>query len=151
MAELASYRFIEDRKGAVWDAVLYIPTVAILLLIGFKLWYGNDSTWAYGLFFMASYITFLGSERIFSTRLLKFPSSPVALSIDKQQVTVELRSKGKVDLVKEVRFYSDYAGKSFGLTGTDVGGKKRKFVIHRGQFSDEQTFKDAVSYLKVYK
>jgi len=56
-----------------------------------------------------------------------------------------------VSLAKEVRFFSDYAGKSFGLTGVDMSGKKRQYVFHRGQFESQAIYDDALASLRVYK
>jgi hypothetical protein len=90
-------------------------------------------------------------NRILTTRLMVLPSSPVALETSKQQLTVMQRDGGRVDLAKEVRFYPDYSGKSFGLSGMDVSGKRRQYVFHRGQFADESTFKELCSLLNIYK
>ena len=115
------------------------------------LWYQNNQTFAYLLMFLASFMAFSGANRILSGRLMLLPSAPVALSVSKQHVSVRLRNNDQVALVKEVRFFSDYAGKSFGLTGVDMSGKKRQYVFHRGQFESQAVYDDAMTSLRVYK
>lgn len=135
----------------VWDLLLYVPTVIFLFATGLKLWFGTNQTWAYVLFFMGFFFTFAGANRVLSGRLMLLPSAPVALSHDRDQITVELRGGDKVNLVKEVRFYPDYAGKSFGLSGMDLSGKRRQYVFHRGQFADAALFRDLLGALNVFK
>lgn len=151
MAKVSEYSLVQDRKGMIWDLLLYVPTVVALILISFKLWYDGNKAFAYLLCFLASFFFIVGLNRILTTRLMLLPSSPVALATTKQQLTVMLRDGGRVDLAKEVRFYPDYAGKSFGLSGMDVSGKRRQYVFHRGQFADEAVFKELCSSLNVYK
>ncbi len=140
----------QDRKGMMWDLLLYVPTVIFLVSLGAKLWFGSNQTWSYLLVFLASYFAIAGANRIFSTRLMLLPTSPVSLSVDKKQVTVNLRNGKTVDLVKNVRYFSDYAGKSFGLTGMDLEGKRRQYVMHKGQFSDDVQYQKLVSLLRVF-
>lgn len=134
-----------------WDLLLYVPTVTALALIALKLWFGPNHTWSYLLLFLASFFFIAGVNRILSSRLMLLPSSVVALNINKQRVGLDLRSGDRIELVKDVRFFSDYAGKSFGLTGMDLSGKQRQYVLHRGQFADDSAFKEATTLLKVYK
>lgn len=49
------YELQQDRKGMVWDLLLYVPTVAALLLIGGKLWFGPNQNWAYLLIFLGTF------------------------------------------------------------------------------------------------
>ena len=135
----------------IWDLLLYVPTVIALASITFKLWYDGNKVFAYVLSFMASFFFIVGANRILTTRLMLLPSSPVALETTKQQLTVLLRDGGRVDLTKDVRFYPDFAGKSFGLSGMDTSGKRRQYVFHRGQFADEAIFKELCSKLNIYK
>ncbi len=135
----------------LWDLLLYVPTVIFLFATGLKLWFGPNQVWAYVLFFMGFFFTFAGVNRILSGRLMLLPSAPVALSHDRDQITVELRSGDRVSLVKEVRFYSDYAGKSFGLSGMDLSGKRRQYVFHRGQFTDTERYRELLGALSVFK
>ena len=134
-----------------WDLLLYVPTVIALLSIGAKLWYGPDQTWAYLLFFMASFFFFTGANRILGGRMMLLPGAPTAIEVGKQQVSLMLKSGQQVDLVKNVRYFADYAGKSFGLAGMDVNGRKRQFVLHRGQFASVSTYNDLRRLLNVYK
>lgn len=149
MASKGQYGLVPDKKGAMWDLLLYVPTVGALLLIGVKLWFGPNQTWSYLLVFLASFFFVAGANRI-AARLLLMPTAPVALDIDKHRVRLTLRGGQSVDLVKNLRFYSDYAGKSFGLTAMDLAGKKRQYVFHKGQFSNENAYKDITGSLRVY-
>lgn len=151
MVKEASYNLVQDRKGLLWDALLYIPTVIALFSIGMKLWFSPNQTWAYVLFFMATFFFLIGANRMLSSRMILLPSAPVALEVSKQQVIVTLRSGERITLVKDVRYYPDYAGKSFGLSGMGVSGKRRQFVFHRGQFSEPTQFEDLRSLLGIYK
>jgi len=151
VSDVKKYSLIKDRKGLIWDALLYVPTVIALLSIGIKFWYGPNQNWAYVLFFMSSFFFIVGANRILSSRLMLLPNSPVGLEVGKSQVSVQLKSERKVDLIKNVKFFPDYAGKSFGLTGMDLAGKRRQFVLHRGQFDSEGEFKDLRALLNIYK
>ncbi|MCC6207081.1 MAG: hypothetical protein IT488_02860 [Gammaproteobacteria bacterium] len=142
---------VQDRRGMMWDLMLYVPTVLALFAIGFKLWYGPNQSWAYVLFFMSSFFLFAGANRILSGRLMLLPGSPCALNFSREQLTLELKNGERVDLVKNLRFFPDYAGKSFGLSGMDLAGKQRQFVMHRGQFADPAAYlrlRDALSIFK---
>ncbi len=145
------YVLVQDRKGMTWDLLLYVPTVIFLVAIALKVWFGPNQSWAYLLVFMATFFLLTGANRILKTRLMILPAAPVAIDIGKQRVRLELRSGTQVDLVKGVRFFADFAGKSFALTGLDLSGKKQQYVFHLGQFADESQFKDAKSFLQVYK
>lgn len=151
MSAEKSYTLIQDRRGMIWDLVLYVPTVIALLSIGGKLWFGPNQNWSYILFFMGSFFFITGANRVLGGRLMLLPNAPVAIGIDRQNVGVQLKSGSRVDLVKNVRYFADYAGKSFGLTGLDINGKKRQFVLHKGQFATVQEFNDLRSLLAVYK
>jgi hypothetical protein len=83
-------------------------------------------------------------------RMLLLPSAPVAIDVSKQRVVVETRNGKRAELVKNVRYYPDYAGKSFGLVGMDLNGARKQFVFHRGQFSEADAFKRISTTLKVY-
>jgi len=151
MAGDKRYDLIQDRRGMTWDLLLYVPTVIALLSIGFKLWFGPNQTWAYMLFFMASFFFITGANRILGGRMMLLPGAPTAIEAGKQQVALVLKSGQRVDLVKNVRYFSDYAGKSFGLAGMDSSGKKRQFVLHRGQFASVSEFNDLRGLLSIYK
>ena len=149
MAKKIHYELVPDKRGLVWDLLLYIPTVTALALISVNLWYSPNQTWAYLLVFLASFFFVAGLNRVLG-RMLLLPTAPVALSVEKNGVQLTLRNGSQVDLVKDVRFFSDYAGKSFGLTGMDLSGKKRQFVFHRGQFPDESAYKATSDSLRVF-
>lgn len=145
------YVLVQDRRGMLWDLTLYVPTVVFLLSIGAKLWFGPNQNWAYLLFFMASFFFITGANRILGGRLMVLPNAPTAVEVGKQRVGLTLKSGERVNLVKNVRFFSDYAGKSFGLAGMDGDGKKRQFVLHKGQFADDGQFNDIRGLLAIYK
>ncbi len=143
-----SFHLVQDSKGMVWDLLLYIPTVAVLASIGAKLWYGGDHNWAYLLSFLASFFFIAGANRILKTRLMLLPSAPVSLELDKQNIRLTQRDGKKTELVKDQRFYSDYAGRSFGISGLDGSGKRLQFVFHKGQFSDASQYDRALENLR---
>ncbi|HLA74409.1 MAG TPA: hypothetical protein VJM76_00670 [Gammaproteobacteria bacterium] len=151
MDGLLRYRLLQDRKGLLWDLLLYVPTVVVLGMLGLKLWYGTNPQWAYVLFFMASFFFIAGANRILKTRLMLLPAAPVTLEPSKDRVRLELRNGEKIDLVKGVRYYPDSQGKSFGLSGMDVLGRRLQFVFHRGQFADDAAYQEVSNVLKVYQ
>lgn len=151
MSKVDSYRLAPDKRGAIWDALLYIPVVLLLASYAVKTWYSGDQTFAYILVFLASFIFLIGANRILGTRLMLLPASPRGLELAKKSVVVMIKGGGRVELVKDLRYYPDYAGKSFGLVGMDLSGKKRQYVFHRGQFERENDFKDLRSQLSVHK
>jgi len=134
-----------------WDLLLYVPTVLALGSFGLKLWYGGQQSWGYLLFFMACFFFIAGANRILGGRLMVLPNAPVSMDVSKKRVLLQLRNGNKIELVKDLRFFSDYAGKSFGLTGLDLSGRKRQYVFHRGQFGGETGFNDLKSILSVYR
>jgi hypothetical protein len=151
MAKMENYRLAPDKRGAMWDTLLYLPVVLLLASYAAKTWFGGDQTLAYILVFLASFMFLIGANRILGTRLMLLPASPRALELAKKSVAVVVKGGERVELVKDLRYYPDYAGKSFGLVGMDLAGKKRQFVFHRGQFEQENDFKDLRSHLAVYK
>ena len=150
MAEVKQYRLIQDRRGVAWDALLYVPTVAALTLIGLKLWFGPNQTWSYLLVFLASFFFIVGLNRILS-RMMLLPSSPTAIEIDKQGVYLKLRNDQRISLLKDVRYYPDFSGKSFGLSGMDLTGKRYQYVFHKGQCPTLAVFDEIRSLLNVYR
>jgi hypothetical protein len=134
------YELSRDRRGMLWDLLLYVPTVAALLSIAVKLWYGEDAQLAYLFAFLASFFGIAGANRVLKTRLMLLPSSPIAIEVGKKSAALLLRSGDRVELANDLRFYSDYAGHSFGLAGLDRAGKRQQFVFHRGQFSDPRSY-----------
>jgi len=138
----------QDRKGMTWDLLLYIPTVVALLSMSAKFWYGGDENLAYILLFMASFFCIAGANRVLKTRLMILPSAPIAIQIDKSSPSLVLRNGEQVELVKALRFYSDYAGRTFGLTGQDSSGKVLQYVFHKGQFSSPQDYQKIQDQLR---
>lgn len=152
MAKGENYELLPDKRGATWDLVMYVPVVVILVSLALQLWYGGTyKNFAYILIFAASFIFFIGANRVLASRLIMLPGAPRSLELGKKSVAVVLNAGERVELVKELRYFPDYAGKSFGLTGVDLAGRKRQFVFHKGQFGGEAEFKDICSHLAVYK
>lgn len=149
MAKSELFELLQDRKGVTWDAMMYIPTVAGLGAGASMFWYDNNQNLAYLLFFLACFFFYQGVHRVMG-RLLMLPQSPVSLDVSKQGVSLVMRNGESVELIKNVRFFADHAGKSFGLTGMDVMGAKRQYVFHKGQFADEAAFGKATDALKVF-
>ncbi len=139
---------LQDRKGMMWDLLLYIPTVLALFSMAAKFWYGDDANLAYLLVFLASFFCIAGANRVLKTRLMVLPSAPVAIEIDKVLIRLVLRNGKRVELVKERKFYSDYAGRTFGLTGLDNLGQRLQFVFHKGQFPTPQDYQTVQDMLR---
>lgn len=151
MAKVESFTLHPDTKGAIWDAVLYVPVVALLVLMALQFWYGKYQYVSYMLVFSASYISLIGVNRIFKSRLIMGLNAPKWLELSKKNVVVATNSGERIELVNELRYFPDNAGKSFGLVGLDMAGKKRQFVFHKGQFALESEFKDLKSRLAIFK
>lgn len=145
--DAVSFDLVPDKKGVVWDLMLYIPTVVALASISISLWYGNDQNTAYLFFFLTSFFFIAGFNRIF-TRLLLFPSSPVRLELGENSLSMQQKNNTNIALIKNQKFYSDYAGKSFAVSGLDGQGKQLQFVFHKGQFASSDEFDSALSKFK---
>lgn len=141
--EAVRFDLVQDRKGMVWDLLLYIPTVTALLSIAAKLWFSEDINLAYLLVFLGSFFFIAGANRILKSRLMLLPSAPIAIEDDKQTAKFVLRNGKNIEIVRNLRYFPDYAGRSFGLTGEDKTGQRFQFVFHKGQFADERTYLDA--------
>lgn len=141
------FNLVPDKKGVIWDLLLYIPTVIALASISVSLWYGDDQNTAYLFFFLTCFFFIAGFNRVF-TRLMLFPSSPVRLELGEQSLSLVQKNNAQASLVKNVRFYSDYAGKSFAVSGLDGVGKQLQFVFHKGQFASNNEFDSAQSLFK---
>ncbi len=141
---------VQDKVGMYWDLALYVPTVIVLIAIGLKMWYSADKNWAYLLMFMASFFFMAGSNRILKSRMMLLPSSPVSIDADKQRIVCNLHNGQQVELVKAVRYFPDFAGKSFAITGLDLNGKKCQYVFHRGQFANDEEYKELREFLRIY-
>ena len=151
MANQSDFNLVEDKNGVIWDLVLYIPTLIALVLLAYKYWYSGDENITYMLMFLTTFIFLIAFNRIFKTRLMMLPSSPVSFSVSKKGVSVVLRNGLSVELIKDVRFFTDMAGKSFGLTGVDLEGAKKQFVFHKGQFADVEQFDGSKARLRAFK
>jgi hypothetical protein len=142
---------VQDRKGMVWDLLLYIPTVVALASISASFWYGEDHNMGYLFFFLTCFFFIAGFNRIFKTRLMLLPSSPTGLKVAEQSLGLLQRNGIQVDLVKNLRYYPDYAGKSFGISGLDGAGKQLQFVFHKGQFATLAQYNSVQDQLKRHK
>jgi hypothetical protein len=149
MAGSEHFVLSQDRQGMVWDLLLYIPTVSGLGAAAAIIWHGQNFTLSYVMLFLACFFLYQGVHRILG-RLMLLPSNPVELDVSKKRVLLKLRDGQQVELAKDVRYFSDYAGKSFGLTGMDLTGKRRQYVFHKGQFVTESNFKKVGTALKIY-
>ena len=149
MAKSDHFELGQDQKGILWDLLMYVPTVAGLGVGAAIFWHGESQGFSYLLFFLACFFFYQGLHRV-SGRLMWLPSSPVALEVSKQRVQLRLKSGEVVELVKDLRYFSDYAGKSFGLTGMDMAGAKRQYVFHKGQFKNINDYERVGSALKVF-
>jgi hypothetical protein len=142
------YLLKQDRSGMVWDLLLYVPTVVTLASMAIKLWYGGDHNLAYLLYFLASFFFIAGANRILKTRLMLLPSSPVSIELDKHNIYLKQRNGEAVHLLKSQRCYSDYANRSFGISGMDGSGKQQQFVFHKGQFQDTREYQRLLETLQ---
>ena len=149
MAKSEVFKLSPDRKGVIWDAMMYVPTVAGLGTGAAIFWYDKNQGLAYLLFFLACFFFYQGVHRVLG-RMLVLPQSPVSLEISKQRVSLSMKNGESIELIKNVRYFSDHAGKSFGLTGMDMMGAKRQYVFHKGQFADEAAFGKVGAALKVF-
>ena len=75
-AETMQFELVQDRKGMVWDLLLYIPTVIALASISASFWYGDDHNMGYLFFFLTCFFFIAGFNRVFKTRLMLLPSAP---------------------------------------------------------------------------
>jgi len=140
-----------DKSGVIWDLVLYVPTVGFLLLWGIKLWYGNGDQVmvGYGLMFLGFFFLMVGGGRVMR-RLLIHPKAPVALDINQDRIRLKLKNGTTTSLQRDIRFFPDHAGKSFGLTGMDHEGARQQYVFHCHQF-DKQVYEQIAKALDIYK
>lgn len=149
MAKSEVFELMQDRKGVTWDGLMYVPTVVGLGTMAFMFWYDQNQGMSYLLFFLACFFFYQGVHRVLG-RLMLLPMSPVSLDVSKQRVVLKLRNGEIVELIKNLRYFSDHAGKSFGLTGMDMMGAKRQYVFHKGQFSDGAAYGKIGDALKVF-
>ena len=104
---------------------------------------------SYLLLFLSCFFLYQGIHRVLG-RLNLLPAAPIALDVSKKRVVLDMRNGEKVELVKDLRYFSDYAGKSFGLSGMDLSGKRRQFVLHKGHFSNVDEFKQITAELRIF-
>lgn len=147
--EEQQYVLGKDRQGVMWDLAMYVPTVAGLGTGSAMFWYQNNQNLSFLLLFLACFFFYQGVHRLFG-RLALLPTAPVSLDVSKRGVVLLLKNGSKVELVKNVRYFSDHAGKSFGLTGMDSMGAKRQYVFHKGQFNSETEYKKIGGALSVF-
>jgi len=143
------FKLSKDSKGVTWDVLMYVPTVSGLGIGALMFWYDKNQGLAYLLFFLACFFFYQGVHRVLG-RMLVLPQSPVSLDVSRQRVSLALRNGEVIELIKSVRYFSDHAGKSFGLTGMDMMGSKRQYVFHKGQFVDAAAFSKVGDALKVF-
>ncbi len=141
MTQNNRYALKQDRKGMIWDLLLYIPTVTALLAIAANAWVEENQILAYLLLFLASFFLIAGANRILKTRLMLLPTSPVAIEADRQHATLILRNGQSLELLKDIKLYKDFSGRSFGLTGLNSTGQRLQFVFHKGQFALERDYR----------
>jgi hypothetical protein len=151
IAGTTQFELVQDLKGMLWDLLLYIPTVVALASISASFWYGDDRNMGYLFLFLTCFFFIAGFNRVFKTRLMLLPSAPVLLKVGEQSLVMVQRNGAQVDLVKNLRYYADYAGKSFGISGLDGSGKQMQFVFHRGQFASTDQYGFAQEILKRYQ
>ena len=139
---------VKDHKGMMWDLLLYVPTVIALLSMVVKFWYSGDVSLAYLFSFLACFFFIVGANRILKTRLMLLPAAPIAIEIGKQVTQIIMRNGEQVELVKDLRVYADYSGRTFGLAGLDKLGQRMQFVFHKGQFSSIKDYQAIQEMLK---
>lgn len=139
---------VQDHKGMMWDLLLYVPTVIALLSMVVKFWYSEDVSLAYLFSFLACFFFIAGANRILKTRLMLLPTSPIAIEIGKQVTQIIMRNGEHAELVKDLRVYADYSGRTFGLAGLDKSGQRMQFVFHKGQFSSVKDYQAIQEMLK---
>jgi hypothetical protein len=147
-SETMQFDLVQDRKGMIWDLLLYIPTVGALSSIAASFWYSDDHNMGYLFFFLTCFFFIAGFNRVFKTRLMLLPSAPISLKVGEQSLGLVQRNGTQVDLVKSLRYYPDYSGKTFGISGLDGAGKQLQFVFHKGQFATTLLYESAQALLK---
>lgn len=142
------FDLIKDRKGMVWDLALYVPTVTALAGLSAYFWYAGQPNYSYLLLFLTTFFFLAGTTRILTTRLMVWPTAPVAIEIANNVVSMVLRNGNRVELLKDLKYYPEYSGKSFGLSGMDGAGKRLQFVFHKGQFADDGAYQQVTKALR---
>lgn len=148
MKEALKFELVADRQGMLWDLLLYVPTVIALASFSAILWYGNQRNAGYLFFFLTCIFFIAGFNRIFKSRLMLLPASPVVLIVGQQSLGLVQKNGDQLNLVKNLKFFSDFAGKSFGISGQDGAGKQWQFVFNSGQFGTKEKFVSAQDAFK---
>ncbi len=146
--DMMRFELIQDKKGMVWDLLLYVPTVTALFGLSANFWYQDSVNLCYLLLFLGCYFAMVGANRILKTRMMIWPTAPVMIEVDKDKVGFALRNGVHLEILKELRYYPDYSGKTFGLSGMDGSGKRLQFVFHKGQFADDKQYQSAQKALR---
>jgi len=141
----------QDRRGMYWDLALYVPTVIALASVAFQLWYSGNEGFTYLLMFLTTFMALIGFNRVAKTRMMWLPSAVVSFVVSKKGVVLETKAGEKSELAQNVRFFSDFAGKSIAVTGIDLQGKRQQCIFHRGQFSSVAEFDEAKAALRIFK
>ena len=147
MAEAAGFDLKRDRDGMLWDLLLYVPTVLALATLTLVFWYGGNTSLAYLLSFLASFFLIAGANRIMK-RMLLLPSAAVRVEVAPGVIRVIRRNGQRTELVKEQRFFTEYSGKSLGISGMDSQGQRQQFELHKGQFPDPGQYEAVQAALK---
>jgi|SRR5450755_1619323 hypothetical protein len=134
------YTLCRDYRGMIWDALLYVPTVSALAVFAASSWYDNKVPIAYLLGFLACFFLIAGANRVLTTRLMWLPSAPVAIETRPNAADLILKSGEIIKLQHDLKLYRDRSGRSFGLTGVSEQGRRRQFIFHRGQFTQDSDF-----------
>jgi hypothetical protein len=148
IADATQFDLVRDRKGMIWDLLLYIPTVIALGSIATSFWYSDAHNMGYLFFFLTCFFFIVGFNRVLQTRLMLLPSAPISLKTGDQSIGLVQKNGIRVDLVKNLRYFPDYSGRTFGISGSDGSGKQLQFVFHKGQFADSAQFETAQAHLK---
>jgi hypothetical protein len=99
ITETKRFDLVQDRKGMIWDLLLYIPTVVALASISAGFWYGDDHNMGYLFLFLTCFFFIAGFNRIFKTRLMLLPSAPICLKVGEQSLGLVQRNGAEVILV----------------------------------------------------
>lgn len=148
--EFQTFDLTPDQKGLWWDLLLYVPTVIALASMALWQWYDGGHNTAWLLYFLASFFFIAGANRILKMRLMLLPSAPVRIALNRQTIRLTQRNQATIDLIREQKFYADYAGKSFGISGLNGKGERLQFVFGKGQFAQTAQYDKLVETLKRY-
>jgi len=151
MAAEKQFDLQQDKKGMYWDLALYVPTVIALASVAIQLWYSGNEGFTYLLIFLTTFMALIGFNRVAKTRMMWLSSAVIGFIVSKKGVVLHTRGGEHVELTQNVRFFSDFAGKSIALTGVDLQGRRQQCIFHRGQFATPAEFDDAKACLRIFK